>query len=391
MKRRLDPYRMTFDQLQRYRLAAELIEFLRDKKPLLILDAGSREGFLRTFLPEDMIVNLDRTTFSINNFIHGNILELPYPDGALDVTLALDVLEHVPSAQRTTLLNEMARVTKDIFIVGSPFQDEKVEAAEKLVNEFCLKVTGKENEFLVEHLTEGLPRLDEVLDWARGKEYRAAILPNAYLYRWTMMICLNEYLSQLAEPWDVIFGANDFYHRRFYRQDNTEPSYRKIIVCSKSGKINPQALREKFAGFPAEKIDPGILISFMEKLTTTIDSEKDNVIEKIHREKLAAQKKLKSEVDKLTGIIDEKTRINNELREKLASEVKKLTGIIDEKSEDILKRNEWVRQLQAELGNMQAELGGVQAELGGVQAELEGIKSSFAYKLYKKTWGKLTR
>ena len=375
------PHRMTFDQLQRYRLSAELIEELRDKRPLRVLDAGSREGFLRSFLPGDMIINLDREIFPIDNFIQGDILRLPFPDAALDVALALDVLEHVPAARRPALLDEIARVSKDLFIVGSPFHDEKVEDAEKIVNEFCLKVTGRENEFLIEHLTEGLPRLDEVLEWARRKKYQTAVLPNAYLYRWTLMMCLNEYLSRLAEPWDVIFGANDFYHRRFYREDNSEPAYRRIIVGRKSGEINSPGLREKFAARTAEDIDPGLLISFMEKLIGEIDSEKDNAIEKIQREKLAAQKKLKSEVDKLTKIIDEKTRSNTELEKRLASEVKKLTGanselraqldaevkkltgIIDEKSKDIIELHQWARNLQG---------------------ELDRIRSNWAYRILKK-------
>ena len=323
--------KMTFDQLQRYRMTADLITSLRNKKPLLILDAGSREGFLRKYLPDDKIINLDLTSFPINNFIRGNVFNLPFPDESLDISLALDVLEHIPSSRRIHFLNEIARVSKDLIIVGCPFHDERVEAAEKLVNEFSLKVTGKENEFLVEHLTEGLPELDDVLNWAGDKKYSAAVLTNAYLYRWLLMVCLNTYLSSLAEGWELIFPANSFYHHKFYRLDNIDqPGYRKVIVLSKSGNPRLKEMEKQLVNQPRDDTEVGDIISLVGKLADLIDSEKDKIIERQSRE-----------IIKLTGRHD--------------FEVKKLTAIIDQKSD-------WVNNLEA---------------------ELNGIKSTRAYKVYK--------
>ena len=56
---------MTFDQLQRYRLAGEILDALRPRRPLRILDAGRRAGFLKNFLPGGRIVNLDRRSTEI--------------------------------------------------------------------------------------------------------------------------------------------------------------------------------------------------------------------------------------------------------------------------------------------------------------------------------------
>ena len=132
--------KMSFDLLQRYRLSSELINEVREEKPLHILDAGSRIGYLKSFLPEDVIVNLDLGFFSGYSQLVGDVLNLPFPSEAFEFSLSLDVLEHVEPSSRRNLLNEMARVSKDFFIVGAPFKEEQVEEAEKLANDFFLKV-----------------------------------------------------------------------------------------------------------------------------------------------------------------------------------------------------------------------------------------------------------
>ena len=233
---------MTFDQLQRYRLAAEILEALRTRRPSRILDAGSREGFLKHFLPGDRVVNLDLASFPVLGFVQGDIFALPFPDRSFDAALALDVLEHLPAPRRPAFLDELSRVSSGPVIVGSPFRDERVMEAEKLVNEFALKMTGRENEFLVEHLTEGLPALEEAVDWAGRKGYQTALLPNGYLDRWVLMMCLNEFLARVPEPWDFIFPANDYYHRSFYASDNCLPAYRTFVVASRSGPALPERL-----------------------------------------------------------------------------------------------------------------------------------------------------
>ena len=341
--------RMTFDQLQRYRLTGEVLAYLRGEKPLLILDAGSREGFLKKYLPEDKIINLDRAFLGREDFLQGDVLRLPLRDEAVDFSVALDILEHIPPDGRLDFLNELGRVSREGFILAAPFADEKVEEAERLVNEFCLKVTGEENEFLVEHLIEGLPRLEEALQWAEREGYRTAVLPNAYLYRWVMMMCLNSYLSQLAEPWDVIFAANNFYHQRFYREDNREPSYGKLIVFSRGKKLTAEGITAKFAASPAVNQKSGDFISLWREMVALIDAEKDRIIERLHREK-------DKEVKKLVGIIDEKDQ-------QLSEEVKKLTGLLDERANDI-------RSLQA----------GLQS----AQEYLKAIQSSRAYRIYRR-------
>ena len=66
---KIENLKMTFDQLQRYRLTADLIEAVRGRGSLTILDAGSHQGYLASFLPGDTIYNLDRNDFTEINFL----------------------------------------------------------------------------------------------------------------------------------------------------------------------------------------------------------------------------------------------------------------------------------------------------------------------------------
>ncbi len=328
--------KMTFDQLQRYRLASEVIEYLRDKKPLRILDAGSREGFLRSFLPEDAICNLDIEPFPIDNFIRGDLLRLPFGDGSFDIALALDVLEHVPSPERAGLLTELARVSKDSFIVGAPFRDEQVEEAEKLANEFSRKLTGRENEFLAEHSAVGLPNLDEVVSWAEENRFQTAVLPNGYLPRWLTIFCLNVHLAQIADPWEFIFAVNRFYHEKFYRLDNSSPSYGKIIVFSKTGSLKEEEIRAELTAPDGTAEFPGL---------PALLAEINRILDFVHQEA----------VSRLT----EENRILRDEKARLQAE------------------------LQREKDRLQLEIPRLAGELRKTADELNGIKSTRAYKLYK--------
>ena len=133
---KINETRMSFDQLQRYRLAAELIEEVRGNATLSILDAGSREGYLGGFLPDDKIIGVDRSDFSGDRFIKGDVLCLPFPDRSFDIVLTLDVLEHIPERERLKFLGELKRVSRKAVILGAPFKSGEVEEAERIINDF---------------------------------------------------------------------------------------------------------------------------------------------------------------------------------------------------------------------------------------------------------------
>lgn len=226
---------MSFDLRQRYRATSELIESVRGGKPLLILDAGSREGFLAGFLPGDRVVNLDRELFAGESFVAGDLLRLPFASRTFDLTVALDVMEHIEPGRRGDFLDEIARVSRDGFILGGPFYRKEVVEAERQANDFYIRATGRENEFLAEHLRLGLPRREEVASWMGRNNYRALTsLANNHLPLWLMMMGLSAYLSRFPRAEDLAAAVADLYDRHLASCDCLPPAYREIILATRT-------------------------------------------------------------------------------------------------------------------------------------------------------------
>ena len=99
-----DPLDLPFDQYQRYRLIADLLELWPRKgraRPLRVLDVGGRTALLRPFLPGAEITLVDVEASQESGLVLGTGSALPFQDGAFDVVCAFDTLEHVPPAGRS--------------------------------------------------------------------------------------------------------------------------------------------------------------------------------------------------------------------------------------------------------------------------------------------------
>ena len=290
--------KMSFDLLQRYRVSSELINSVREKNPLHILDAGSRIGYLKSFLPDDVIVNLDVSFFPGSAHLVGDILSLPFSSEAFDFSLSLDVLEHVEPSSRREFLNEMTRVSRDFFIIGAPFREEEVEKAEKLVNDFFLNITGAENQFLTEHILYGLPELGEVMEWIKERNYQAVVLPNNYLPRWMIMMCLNAYLSHLPRSGELSIAINSLYDHQFSMFDNQPPAYRQIIIVSKSGNLDENMIRRQFAvpELPADFHHQSW--DFANRVLSELAAHHELVLFQLQEENNEIQRRLELEKDK---------------------------------------------------------------------------------------------
>ncbi len=316
---------MSFDLRQRYRMTSELVEIVRKKQPLRILDAGGREGYLHNYLPGDEIINLDLKFFPGESFVVGDLLLLPFARDAFDLVVSLDVLEHIEPGGRGGFLAEIDRVSRDAFIVGAPFREEKVVEAEKLANDFYLRATGRENEFLTEHLRLGLPELKEITSWIEGRGYSYAVLPNNYLPYWLVMMGLSGYFSSLPRPGDLITAVADLYDRVLSRDDRQTPSYRKILLVAKSGLLDREAIRRQFIAEPSSRDSEKRACDFAEQVLSELVSHQERTLLELEEEKMC-------------------------FRAEIAV---------------------WKEACRAARG------------------ELEGIKSTLAYQLYKKTWGRL--
>ena len=225
--------KLPFDQYQRYKMVEELVNLLRGRENMTMLDVGGRPGLLGKFLPKDKIFNLDVEKGNAKNFIVGNGCRLPFKDKSFDIVISVDVLEHVPFKNKLKFLEEVLRVSRRFNIIGAPYHDNQVLLAEKILYDFIYSKYGIKYKLLEEHFNNKLPILEATEQYIKDKGFDCIYLDNGYLYNWLFMMLINFYFEWMDSSKSILPRINEFYNANFYKLDNKSPSYRKVIVSSK--------------------------------------------------------------------------------------------------------------------------------------------------------------
>src|SRR5215210_5147642 len=227
---------LPFDQHQRYRIVADVIERLRGNSgPLQILDVGGGEGIILNFLSEDRVTILEQSDVEgVPDFVKGDATALPFEDEAFDFVVSVDVYEHIRAEVRDRYLSELRRTARRGVLLAAPFDSDAVRAAELLANEFHRAMHLEDNVWLREHAENGLPSLEDAKRFFEGHDDTVSVLPNGYIPHWLAMICLTFYSSKLeGELSGISEQVNAFYNEFMYELDNTEPCYRFLLVSLK--------------------------------------------------------------------------------------------------------------------------------------------------------------
>jgi hypothetical protein len=158
------------DIYQRYSFLARLTDILsgEDSGALTLLDVGSGPIALTDVFvsPRFDIVRADLSQFDDSSIVLLHPGEpLPFKDAAFDVAVAIEVLEHLPPAQRPTLIRELQRVSRQATIVCCPVDTPEVVEAEGQFSEWAQAVSGRDVDFLAEHREHGLPDAAQVVSW----------------------------------------------------------------------------------------------------------------------------------------------------------------------------------------------------------------------------------
>ncbi|KWX77326.1 hypothetical protein AMQ84_12600 [Paenibacillus riograndensis] len=240
----IDKFTMPFDQYQRYEICKKIIFEFKEKKQrkLSILDVG---GHFKTkdgvdwlpaveFFGENEILVVDTTQASINNYQVSDGRDLPFEDNSFDVVVSNDVLEHVPPQGRYAFIKELTRVSKEVVIINFPYYTAKKALAEKILYEYIVNSSNGENRMLEEHLINGLPRVQDVID-----ELNELSMPYSYYYsgdtdNWLKLMAVNYELSRIGEPY--LQGMIDEYVNKhhFLAEMNLTEGYRVTFVIDKN-------------------------------------------------------------------------------------------------------------------------------------------------------------
>jgi ubiquinone/menaquinone biosynthesis C-methylase UbiE len=103
--------------------------------PATFLDAGCGEGFVAQRVLREMpgiaLTGCDVSDAALavaaransdGRFISGSVLELPFPDGTVDVVGCFAVLEHLPGDMPRQALAELARVARRSVVLSVPHE-----------------------------------------------------------------------------------------------------------------------------------------------------------------------------------------------------------------------------------------------------------------------------
>lgn len=144
-----------------------IVAYLKEKKMenSKILEVGSGSLGIVPYLkkPVDGVdVDFSPPSTPLLNKIQGSSLNLPFRKNTYEVVICVDTLEHIENPSREKAILEILRVAKKMCVIVVPtgnlseVQDEKLEL-------YYRKVFGQKNNFLSEHVKNGLPTTEEIL------------------------------------------------------------------------------------------------------------------------------------------------------------------------------------------------------------------------------------
>lgn len=233
-----DVLNLPFDQYQRHRQAAQIIEALRESPDhsFHVLDVGGGPSVTRLFLrPTDWIVSLDLRPQAGPLTVVGDATCLPFGDRTFDVVVTLDTLEHLPVTHRSRMIDEIVRVARRGTVLIAPTASPEADTAEHILFEFIRVVLNVEHEQLREHLDNGLPELGTLEAYLHEIGYPYLVRPSGYIHRWLAMMLVKHHLMSLPSSETVHRQLDNYYNRHYFTADQRAPSYRSLIFIAKEG------------------------------------------------------------------------------------------------------------------------------------------------------------
>jgi glycosyltransferase involved in cell wall biosynthesis len=216
--------------------AIEEYKTIHRLKNVKILDVGGRRGKMSLFLDSnDKLDILDIRPGEEPNLIIGNGINMQmFPDNFYDVVISSDVFEHIIPNKRNSFIDESLRVSKGLVILAAPFKSRSTEKVEKIANQFFKDLTGKEHEWLREHINNSLPesaRLEQKLNQS-GWNFTAQNSNN--LNNWLLFQLVIFFSYRFGVKKDLLDSFYKNYNRHFTLLENpAEPTYRKIYFITK--------------------------------------------------------------------------------------------------------------------------------------------------------------
>lgn len=145
----------------RYVGAAELV---RRWQPLTVLDVGSGNHGLSEYWSDGVVIKTDLAPPLAKTsapFVVADAASLPFRDGAVDLVLSLDLLEHLAPKHRGAAIAEMCRVGRDRVLLGCPLGSVARRSDSALRR--MLEIADRDPpSWLVEHASHPYPEIADI-------------------------------------------------------------------------------------------------------------------------------------------------------------------------------------------------------------------------------------
>ena len=212
------PHELQFDLHARYRLLADILTCALPAgggRVYRLLDVGAGPSRLtEQFLPPGhaTVIRTDVDSFGDSELVvipHG--APLPFEDRAFDAVVAMDVLEHMPAADRPAFLRECVRTTQRLTVIATPIGGPAVSDAELIYGRIHRQLFNQSERFLEEHASYGLPTADELEAAAVELGVHLVTSDNVLLADWLALNVADLVLSTINDG----YGAKRFLSRLF--------------------------------------------------------------------------------------------------------------------------------------------------------------------------------
>ncbi len=329
-----------------------------------ILEVGSGTSPLRKLLPNRRIVFLDPDRVTANVDLFGAGSSLPFHNESFDITVSTDVLEHVPSVDRSRFLSELARVTSEVLILGFPNDDPLVQEADRALFEFIKGLDGSEYPFLREHMQLGLPNVKEIRIQLEAHFESVLEFQNAGLDSWLLLMMTEFVLQKNPEFIRARKQFHDFFNQYYESVSHHRPCYRTFLVAFRKSVASD--LRETLQQL-GEDVKPDDVATFsMNSLGLTL----------AFQDALKPFKQGQQEAATYQKRLEESIRA---LEKRLSVAESELT-----KHEEALRRTvSKLKDRDQRLATAEAELRHAQASAENLQAYLNLFLSHPLYRIYR--------
>ncbi|HEU0131435.1 MAG TPA: glycosyltransferase [Mycobacteriales bacterium] len=181
------------DAAARYDVAVRVVEATDPKR---VLEVGSGTGGLAEYARPPLLVGTDLDFAATSDRdgsglvpVRASAVALPFADGAFDLVVSMDMLEHVPRPDRARVVAELLRVARPgaVVVCGVP-AGRAAERADRWLDALHTARRGEPHPWVREHLDLGLPGRGELVRAFRDVGARKVVVRgNVNVAVWRLM------------------------------------------------------------------------------------------------------------------------------------------------------------------------------------------------------------